>query len=329
MRNVEEVFSAMKENLNQILGNLQDGILLFTARQRAVLVSKPCAAFCPSTDSTILGRHAQQIFDAQHSLGPTLRDAFDTGISIHQRKCSPENGRRIQVSLDFIEDEQIPAHGLEPCLPSMILNPPKRLSPTLSFPAAWLLSAGLLPEWGTKSKTPSMPSSSMWNCSKANSPPPALRPCSRHLEIIESEIRRLDRVVQMLVDFSRPVDLQLSEQDLRSVIGDVLALAREELASHNVNLLSPFPDKPLMVNIDADLIKQAVLNVILNGAQAMPDGGTLRVPLEEAKREQREAASSPSSASPTRARASQKRSARKSSTSTSPPKPAAAALVWP
>ena len=36
-----------------------------------------------------------------------------------------------------------------------------------------------------------------------------------------------------------------------------------------------------MANVDADLLKQAVLNVIQNGAQAMPEGGTLRVILEE------------------------------------------------
>ena len=44
MRNVEEVFSALKENLDQILGNLQDGILLFTGDGRAVLVSEAAAA---------------------------------------------------------------------------------------------------------------------------------------------------------------------------------------------------------------------------------------------------------------------------------------------
>jgi signal transduction histidine kinase len=108
---------------------------------------------------------------------------------------------------------------------------------------------------------------------------------TRHLEIIESEIHRLDRVVQMLVDFSRPVELQLREHDLRSVVGAVLALAVEELSSHNVTLIRIFPSSPLQVNIDADLIKQAVLNVIKNGAQAMPQGGTLRVTLEEGKRD--------------------------------------------
>src|ERR1017187_9515406 len=57
----------------------------------------------------------------------------------------------------------------------------------------------------------------------------------RHLEVIDAEIHRLDRVVQTLVDFSRPVELQLREQDLRLVIGDVLALATEELSTRNVN----------------------------------------------------------------------------------------------
>jgi signal transduction histidine kinase len=105
-------------------------------------------------------------------------------------------------------------------------------------------------------------------------------PATRHLEVIDAEIRRLDRVVQMLVDFSRPVELKLREQDLRLVIGDVLALAAEELTTRRVNLASRMPVEPLMANVDADLLKQAALNVIQNGAQAMPEGGRLEVVLE-------------------------------------------------
>ena len=45
MRNVEEVYSALRENLDQILGNLQDGILLFTEDRRAVLVSEAARRF--------------------------------------------------------------------------------------------------------------------------------------------------------------------------------------------------------------------------------------------------------------------------------------------
>ncbi len=41
------------------------------------------------------------------------------------------------------------------------------------------------------------------------------------------------------------------------------------------------PEEPLIANVDADLLKQAALNVIQNGAQAMPEGGRLEVALEE------------------------------------------------
>jgi signal transduction histidine kinase len=106
-------------------------------------------------------------------------------------------------------------------------------------------------------------------------------PATRHLEVIDAEIRRLDRVVQTLVDFARPVEVQLREQDLRPVIGDVLALAADELTMRRVTLISRIPAEPLIANVDADLLKQAALNVIQNGAQAMPDGGRLEVTLEE------------------------------------------------
>ena len=103
----------------------------------------------------------------------------------------------------------------------------------------------------------------------------------RHLEIIESEIQRLDRVVQTLVDFSRPVELQLKEQDLRRIVSGVLMLASAELETHNVRVSSHMPDRPMIAKVDADLIKQAILNVVLNGAQAMAQGGELHVTLRE------------------------------------------------
>src|ERR1039457_5070281 len=70
-------------------------------------------------------------------------------------------------------------------------------------------------------------------------------PALRHLEVIDAEIHRLDRVVQMLVDFSRPVELRLREQDLRSVNGDVLLLATAELSTRNVTLINQMPSYPL------------------------------------------------------------------------------------
>ena len=149
--------------------------------------------------------------------------------------------------------------------------------------AAWPLSGGLPPGVGHEVKNPINAIVVHVELLKSKLTG-AGGPATRHLEVIEAEIHRLDRVVQLLVDFSRPVELRLHEQDLREVIGDILALSSAELKTHNVILESSMPLKPLMVNIDADLIKQAALNVIQNGAQAMPDGGRLRVVLEEQRK---------------------------------------------
>ncbi len=70
MRNVEEVFSALKENLDQILGNLQDGILLFTGDGRAVLVSEAARRFLQMDHDNILGLHAREYLRPLHGAGP-------------------------------------------------------------------------------------------------------------------------------------------------------------------------------------------------------------------------------------------------------------------
>jgi signal transduction histidine kinase len=99
----------------------------------------------------------------------------------------------------------------------------------------------------------------------------------RHMDIIGREIHRLDRVVQMLVDFNRPVELRPSVFDLRRLVEDVALLASPDAARQAVTVETQLGDEPLPVHADNDLIKQALLNVVLNGVQAMSNGGVLRV----------------------------------------------------
>lgn len=278
MRNVEEVFSALTENLNQILGNLQDGLLLFTGGGRAVLVSEAAHRFLHRESDGILGRQAEEIFDRSTVLGAALLDAFESRATIKE-EIRTESGRRVQVSVDFIHDEDsrrdlgalVTLHDLES---AEAIESELELSRRMA--AIGRLTSGV----GHEVKNPInaiVVHLELLRSKLAD----AHSPAARHLDVIDAEIRRLDRVVQTLVDFSRPVELQLREQDLRPVIGDVLALATDELSMHNVILDSRMPEHPLVANVDADLLKQAVLNVIQNGAQAMPEGGRLEVSLEE------------------------------------------------
>jgi signal transduction histidine kinase len=97
----------------------------------------------------------------------------------------------------------------------------------------------------------------------------------RHMDIIDSEIHRLDRVVQVLVDFTRPRNLHLEEVDLRRLLEDAASLASPDAEQHGVTIEHALSVDALPIKADVDLMKQAILNVMLNGIQAMPQGGVL------------------------------------------------------
>jgi signal transduction histidine kinase len=276
MRNVEEVFSALRENLDQILGNLKDGILLFTSDGRVALVSEVSRRFLHLDQEAILGRYAQEIFDRSTILGRLLLDAIEAGISLKE-EVRTETGRRIQTSVDFIEDEES-RQGLGALVTLHDLESAAEIESDLELSRRMAAIGRLTSGVGHEVKNPINAIVVHLELLKSKLGD-AEAPAARHLDVIDAEIHRLDRVVQTLVDFSRPVDLDLREQDLRLVLADVLALATEELSTRNVTLSFQMPNEALIAHVDADMLKQAALNVIENGAQAMPEGGKLVVAL--------------------------------------------------
>jgi signal transduction histidine kinase len=279
MRNVEEVFSALKENLDQILGNLQDGLLLFSKDGRAVLVSQAARRFLHIERGHLLGQSAMEIFDEFTVLGRTLREAFAAGQPLAQQEVQTETGRLVEVSLDFIHDSDT-QEGLGALVTLHDLESVQEIETELELSRRMAAIGRLTSGVGHEVKNPINAIVVHLELLK-NKLGDGNTGAARHLEVIDAEIHRLDRVVQTLVDFSRPVELQLREQDLRQVVGDVLALSAEELSTRKVTLVSALPSNPVPVNVDADLLKQAMINIVQNGAQAMPEGGHLRVALED------------------------------------------------
>jgi signal transduction histidine kinase len=208
-----------------------------------------------------------------------LLDGFEAGSALVKVEVTTETWRRLEVSLDFIYDSNA-SHGLGALVTLHDLESVEQIESELELSRRMAAIGRLTSGVGHEVKNPINAIVVHLELLK-NKLGDASAPAVRHLEVIDAEIHRLDRVVQTLVDFSRPVELQLREQDLRTVIGDVLALSAEELSTRNVTLISQLPPRPLVAKIDADLLKQALLNVIQNGAQSMPDGGRLNVVLEE------------------------------------------------
>jgi signal transduction histidine kinase len=282
MRNVEEVFSALKENLDQIMTNLQDGILLYTHDARAVLVSDSVERFLGVSRAEILGAKLHEVFSRNTRLGRLVRESFDARMALVQEEITTETGRRVEISLDFIHDDRAvyPQETLGALLTLHDVESVREIESDLELSRRLAAIGRLTAGVGHEVKNPINAIVVHLELMR-NKLGDADHRAMRHLEVIESEIQRLDRVVQTLVDFSRPVELQLKDQDLRRIVSAVLMLASAELETRDVHVESDLPDRPVMARVDSDLLKQALLNVVLNGAQAMAEGGKLKVRLAE------------------------------------------------
>jgi two-component system sensor histidine kinase HydH len=99
----------------------------------------------------------------------------------------------------------------------------------------------------------------------------------RYSDIMIEEVERLDRVVQELLDFARPVTPDRKPTPPNTIIEEALALVSEDAQFRRVaiekKLLEGLPD----VMVDPMQMRQAVLNVLLNAIEAMSEGGTLTI----------------------------------------------------
>ncbi|MBE3135624.1 MAG: HAMP domain-containing protein, partial [Acidobacteria bacterium] len=108
---------------------------------------------------------------------------------------------------------------------------------------------------------------------------PALRVpgALEHVKIIAGEIRRLDEVVQGFLKFTRPEELKLQPIKVSLLIEGVLRVVEPEARKAGIDVRVEGVETAPGINGDPAMLRQALLNLALNGCQAMPNGGTLRI----------------------------------------------------
>ena len=271
IRDTNEIFSALKDNVEQVMTKLQDGLMLFTRDTRVVLVSASAEKFLKRPRREILGRTAEEIFSDGTVLGAVVLPAFQKQRPLVQYEFETVDRRRVQVSLDFIQEKGTPIGAL---LTMRDAESVRRIENEIEISrrlsASGRMTRGVAHEVKNPINAIVLHLQLLQN--KLQQDDPETR---RHMDIIGSEIHRLDRVVQILVDFTRPQDLRLEEVDLRKILENVSILASPDAGRHNVRIVLELANEPLLVCVDGDLLKQAILNLVLNGVQAMNDGGTL------------------------------------------------------
>jgi signal transduction histidine kinase len=280
MRSREAGYTALQANLNQMLDTLRDGVLLFTADHRAVMVSDAVAYFLNKPEGELVGKQLEEIFERETALGAAVLEAFASGEPVSAEGVTLEDGRQVQISLDRIDDGLDGGGNMGTLLTLRDIESMMQLGQELEvarrLAAIGRLTAGV----GHEVKNPinaMVVHLELLRGKLVGQESEAFAGAQRHVEILAGEMQRLDRVVQTLADFSRPMELRLREHDLRQVVGAVIELTAAEMRENGVSVIVKAPPEPVTVRMDAELVRQALLNLMLNGMQAMPRGGRLWV----------------------------------------------------
>ena len=278
LRGVHEIFSTLRENMDSVMAGLEDGLLLFTRDARAVMVSPAAEKFLGAPAGHFLGRRVNEIFPAGHPLHEVLRVEGDELNEIAAETDLDTIGgtRRVSVSVQAIQEngERMGALVTLRDLDSIeSINTQLQVSERLA--ALGRITAGVAHE--VKNPLNSM---RLWLENLKESLPPEPDSGSRQaVQVLDKEIDRLDAVVKRFLDFTRPMEVRLEATQLADVLKEVVQVAKPQLQKSKIQVAQLLPIDVPEVYVDRALLKQAVLNLVLNAIEAMPTGGQLRLML--------------------------------------------------
>jgi len=285
LRGAQYDFSDLRGNFEQLLKDLEDAVLVFGRDRRLVMAAGSVEKFLGRDRSELIGKPLTDIFPATTSLGLLLQQAAQAGHSFRNRRVPVEshgNGSTgvtvALVSVDVLETLQ-PSVGAGPGAGLMVrLRDPeatrqigRQLQTADRLTAISRITGGVAHEVKNPLNAILMHVElARLKLAKGDND------LGQQMDIIANEIVRLDRVVKTFLDFTKPVELHLTDVPLDACVNDIAELARPLAERANIEVLVEQHADGASIGVDRDLFKQAMLNVVMNAIEAMPQGGRLQ-----------------------------------------------------
>jgi signal transduction histidine kinase len=99
----------------------------------------------------------------------------------------------------------------------------------------------------------------------------------RDAELISEKMRQMNRILDQVLSFARSSEPIKEPIHAQQLFDDVFLLTRHKLQQQGIDVRATAPANLPLFRVDREQVEQVLLNLILNAAQAMPKGGTLRL----------------------------------------------------
>jgi signal transduction histidine kinase len=263
-----------RARMEGILDSLEDAVIVLNARREVVFCNQAAEGLLgqspESADGALVG-----LLPGDHPLAPVVTELFDAGIERRNAavkvRCPDGQARELAVSSYRIPDGERAGGGV---LALRNLDPVRAVQSLVTYSqklaALGRLTSGVAHE--VKNPLNAMRIHLELLKARLGASQPAVR---ENVDVIAQEIVRLDRVVQGFLKFVRPEEVRLAPVDVKALLSDVARLIAPEAARAGARITEDVvPDLP-PVSGDAELLQQALTNLVTNAIQAMPKGGTV------------------------------------------------------
>ena len=98
-----------------------------------------------------------------------------------------------------------------------------------------------------------------------------------YLDVVISEVDRIDQLVKRMMDLAKPADIKLKETNIHKVLEEILILEKETFRLKNIRFQQTYDPSLPCIEADEDQLKQVFLNLIKNAIEASRNGGTLQI----------------------------------------------------
>jgi signal transduction histidine kinase len=271
-----------RNRVNSMLDGLQEAIVLFD-EDRVVLATGPAAPLLGCGSEQLAGRPRKEVLPPGTTLGNVVERAFAERRRLRGQAVTGKNGdhdRQLIVNLDFIQSASAPTQRtallrVRDAGGAGEVESQLQLSSRLE--AINRLTGGVAHEI----KNPLNAISArlaLLESIVADDMPDA----ENQIRIIAGEIERLDRVVRTFLDFTRPLEIARETLNFGELAREVAHSLEPDAKRRGTTITFEITGgASLEICGDRDLLKQAIINIAVNGLEAMADGGVLRMRAQE------------------------------------------------
>jgi two-component system nitrogen regulation sensor histidine kinase GlnL len=260
-----------------IFSSLIDGVLL-VSRDLTILKSNPAVEemFHRSKDF-FEGRPVSELFPVQPDIQNKIERVLDTGISYRDIECE---GFRKSTATPF------PA--------SLTLSPFLDQNGQIQGVILFVKNMSLLKELQEFSRTSdnlsNIESLALGMAHEIRNPLGGIRASAQllrqelknpeqqeYLDVVISEVDRINRLIERMMNFTRPGELSLKEINIHKILKDITLLEQEAVAQKHIRLEQVYDPSIPLIQADEDQLKQVFFNLIQNAIEASSDKGKIQL----------------------------------------------------